>query len=65
MRISSPSSCAWISSSVSGRAPTRDDAAVLQLQPVAIAQPDRLRQVEQEIRARLGGQHDPAAMAAS
>ena len=64
MRTSSPSSCAWISSSGSGLRADPDDAAVVQRQPVAVAQPHRLRQVEQQLAARFGAQHDPPAMAA-
>jgi hypothetical protein len=39
------------------------DCAVLEHQPVAIAQRGRLRKVEQEFRAALAAQHDAAAMA--
>jgi hypothetical protein len=39
------------------------DCAVLEHQPVAIAQRGGLRKVEQEFRAALAAQHDPAAMA--
>ena len=49
-----PSSCAWISSSGLRPGAHPHHAAVLDRQPVAIAQPHRLRQVEQYLPALLG-----------
>ena len=64
MRTSSPSLCAWISASGSGRATTRDDAAVFQRQTIAVTQGDGLRQIQHHLIACFGLQADAAAVAA-
>ena len=44
--------------------PHPNDAALFQHQAVTVAQPYRLREVNQQIGTSFRGQHDPAAMAA-
>jgi hypothetical protein len=41
-----------------------DDASVIQQQAVAVTQTDRLRQVDQHLGARAGGQENPSTVAA-
>ena len=62
-RTSSSALAAAISTSGSALAGDAHDRAVVEHEAVAVAQRDRLRQVEQEFRAALAGQHDAAAVA--
>ena len=64
MRTSSPSSWAWISSRSSGCAQTRITPPASSSKAVAVAQPHRLRQIDQHLGARYRCQHDTAAKAA-